>query len=78
MDYQLKFDEEGDFYFTQEIRDSSSDEADDNAIKIQAVLLFIGRYYAKMGDLFLHNIINNSSIICNIRVAFQAFCTYMR
>lgn len=51
MGYQLKFDEEGDFYFTQEIRESSPDEADDNAMKIQAVLLFVGRYYAKAGDL---------------------------
>lgn len=51
MGYELKFDEEGEFYFTQEIRDYSHDESDDNAIKIQAVLLFIGRYYAKVGDL---------------------------
>ncbi len=51
MGYELKFDEEGDFYFTQEMRDSNSDESDDNAMKIQAVLLFIGRYYAKVGDL---------------------------
>lgn len=51
MGYKLKFDEEGDFYFTQEIRDSNSDESDDNAMKIQAILLFIGRYYAKVGDL---------------------------
>ena len=51
MGYELKFDEYGDFYFTQEIRDSNTDEADDNAMKIQAVLLFIGRYYAKAGDL---------------------------
>ena len=51
MGYELKFDDEGDFYFTQEIRDSNNDESDDNAMKIQAVLLFIGRYYAKVGDL---------------------------
>ena len=51
MGYELRFDDEGDFYFTQEIRDSNNDESDDNAMKIQAVLLFIGRYYAKVGDL---------------------------
>ena len=44
MGYELMFDEEGDFYFTQETRDSNSDESDDNAMKIQAILLFIGRY----------------------------------
>lgn len=51
MGYELMFDEEGDFYFTQETRDSNSDESDDNAMKIQAILLFIGRYYARVGDL---------------------------
>ena len=51
MGYDLKFDEEGDFYFTQDLRDSNNDESDDNAMKIQAILLFIGRYYATVGDL---------------------------
>ena len=51
MGYELKFDEQGDFYYTQDLRDSSNDESDDNAMKIQAVLLFIGRYYSTVGDL---------------------------
>ncbi|AOW75547.1 hypothetical protein A3Q34_00810 [Colwellia sp. PAMC 20917] len=51
MGYELKFDEDGDFYSTQEIRESNNDESDENAMKIQAVLLFISRYYAKVGDL---------------------------
>jgi len=51
MGYELKFDEEGDFFSTQDLRDSSNDESDDNAMKIQAILLFIGRYYSTVGDL---------------------------
>lgn len=51
MGYELKFDGEGDFYYTQDLRDSNNDESDDNAMKIQAVLLFIGRYYSTVGDL---------------------------
>ncbi|REL25230.1 hypothetical protein DXX93_00755 [Thalassotalea euphylliae] len=51
MGYELKFDEQGDFYYTQDLRDISNDESDDNAMKIQAVILFIGRYYATIGDL---------------------------
>jgi hypothetical protein len=51
MGYELKFDNEGDFYFAQDLRDSSNDESDDNAMKIQAILLFIGRYYSTVGDL---------------------------
>lgn len=45
MGYDLKFDEEGDFYFTQDLRDSNNDESDDNEMKIQSILLFIERYY---------------------------------
>ncbi|WP_339720494.1 hypothetical protein [uncultured Paraglaciecola sp.] len=51
MGFDLKFDEEGDFYFTQDLRDANNDESDDNAMKIQSILLFIGRYYATVGDL---------------------------
>lgn len=51
MGYELKFDDEGDFFFVQDIRDSNNDESDENAMKIQAVLLFIGRYYSTFGDL---------------------------
>ncbi len=51
MGYDLKFDEEGDFYFIQDLRDANNDESDDNAMKIQSILLFVGRYYATVGDL---------------------------
>lgn len=51
MGYDLKFDEEGDFYFTRDLRNANDDESDDNAMKIQSILLFIGRYYASVGDL---------------------------
>jgi len=51
MGYELKFDEEGDFFSTQDLRDSNNEESDDNAMKIQAILLFIGRYYSTVGDL---------------------------
>ena len=51
MGYELKFDDEGDFYFVQDMRDSNNDESDENAMKIQAVLLFIGRYYSTVGDI---------------------------
>lgn len=51
MGYELKFDADGDFYYTQDLRDSHNDESDENAMKIQAVLLFIGRHYSTIGDL---------------------------
>ncbi len=49
LGYQLCLNNEGDFYYVQEHRDESSDEADDNALKVQTILLQLGRYYSQTG-----------------------------
>lgn len=49
LGYQLCLNNDGDFYYVQEHREESSDEADDNALKVQAILLQLGRYYSQTG-----------------------------
>ena len=49
LGYQLNLNNEGDFYYIQELREESSDEADDNALKVQTILLQLGRYYSQTG-----------------------------
>lgn len=49
LGYQLCLNNEGDFYYVQEHREESSDEADDNALKVQTILLQLGRYYSQTG-----------------------------
>ena len=49
LGYQLCLNNDGDFYYAREYRDDSSDEADDNALKVQAILLQLGRYYSQTG-----------------------------
>ncbi len=49
LGYQLCLNNEGDFYYIQELREESSDEADDNALKVQTILLQLGRYYSQTG-----------------------------
>jgi len=49
LGYQLCLNNDGDFYYVQEHREESSDEADDNALKVQTILLQLGRYYSQTG-----------------------------
>ncbi|MEW6993772.1 hypothetical protein AADZ84_05825 [Colwelliaceae bacterium MEBiC 14330] len=49
LGYQLCLNNEGDFYYVQEYREESSEEADDNALKVQTILLQLGRYYSQTG-----------------------------
>ena len=49
LGYQLCLNNEGDFYYVQEHREESSEEADDNALKVQTILLQLGRYYSQTG-----------------------------
>jgi hypothetical protein len=49
LGYELCFHQQGDFYYVRELREDSSEEADDNALKIQTTLLLLGRYYTGSG-----------------------------
>lgn len=49
LGYQLCLNNDGDFYYVRELREDSSDEADDNALKVQTILLQLGRYYSQTG-----------------------------
>ncbi|MBU2871365.1 hypothetical protein [Colwellia sp. E2M01] len=49
LGYELCLHSAGDFYYVRELRADSSDEADDNALKVQAILLQLGRYYSQTG-----------------------------
>lgn len=49
LGYELCFHQQGDFYYVRESREDSSDEADDNALKVQTTLLLLGRYYTGSG-----------------------------
>lgn len=49
LGYELCLHSAGDFYYVRELRSDSSDEADDNALKVQAILLQLGRYYSQTG-----------------------------
>ncbi|MEI6895479.1 MAG: hypothetical protein V5789_12830 [Colwellia sp.] len=49
LGYQLCLNNEGDFYYVREYREESSDEADDNALKVQTILLQLGRFYSQTG-----------------------------
>jgi hypothetical protein len=49
LGYELCLHSAGDFYYVRELRADSSDEADDNALNVQAILLQLGRYYSQTG-----------------------------
>jgi hypothetical protein len=49
LGYELCFHSQGDFYYAREAREDATDEADDNALKIQTTLLLLGRYYSGTG-----------------------------
>jgi len=46
---ELILDESGEFYYIREVGDDGADEADENAFKIQVVLLILGRYFSRSG-----------------------------
>lgn len=46
---ELVFNENGSFFFLKESSDDESEEHDENAFRVQVVLLLIGRYFARSG-----------------------------
>jgi len=46
---ELVFSENGSFFFLKESSDDESEEHDENAFRVQVVLLLIGRYFARSG-----------------------------
>lgn len=46
---ELILDDSGEFYYIREVGDEGADEADENAFKIQVVLLILGRYFSRSG-----------------------------
>ena len=49
LGYELCFEQQGDFFYVRELREDASEEADDNALKVQTTLLLLGRYYSGSG-----------------------------
>lgn len=46
---ELVFNETGSFFFLKESSDDENEEHDENAFRVQVVLLLIGRYFARSG-----------------------------
>lgn len=46
---QLVFNETGTFFFLKESSDDENEEHDENAFRVQVILLLIGRYFARSG-----------------------------
>ncbi|WP_323752340.1 condensin complex protein MksE [Marinobacter sp.] len=46
---ELVFNDEGAFFFLKESSDDEAEEHDENAFRVQVVLLLIGRYFARSG-----------------------------
>ena len=46
---ELVFNETGAFFFLKESSDDESEEHDENAFRVQVILLIIGRYFARSG-----------------------------
>lgn len=49
LGYDLVFNEKGAFFFLRESTDEETDEHDENAFRVQVVLLILGRYFARSG-----------------------------
>lgn len=49
LGFELCFHQQGDFYYVRELREDTTDEADDNALKVQTTLLLLGRFYTGSG-----------------------------
>jgi len=52
---QLEFNAKGEFFYISNFSDSEIDEADDHALKTQAILLILGRYF-EMTSRSIHNL----------------------
>ena len=46
---ELVFNESGSFFFLKESSDDENEEHDENAFRVQVILLLIGRYFARSG-----------------------------
>ncbi|WP_372965543.1 condensin complex protein MksE [Marinobacter sp.] len=46
---ELVFNDQGSFFFLKESNDDDNEEHDENAFRVQVVLLLIGRYFARSG-----------------------------
>lgn len=49
LGYDLVFNEKGAFFFLRESTDEETDEHDENAFRVQVILLILGRYFARSG-----------------------------
>ncbi|MFD2190706.1 condensin complex protein MksE [Pistricoccus aurantiacus] len=49
LGFELVFHETGGFFYLRESLDEESDEHDENALRVQVILLLIGRYFARGG-----------------------------
>lgn len=47
--FELVLDGSGEFFYIKEPQDLESNEADENAFKVQVILMLLGRYYARSG-----------------------------
>lgn len=47
--FELVLDESGEFFYIKDAQDIENNEADENAFKIQVILMLLGRYYARSG-----------------------------
>ncbi len=47
--FELVLDESGEFFYIKDAQDLEANEADENAFKIQVILMLLGRYYARSG-----------------------------
>lgn len=49
LGFELVFSEQGAFFYIRENTDDESEEHDENAFRVQVILLIIGRYFARSG-----------------------------
>ncbi|KAF3976933.1 MAG: hypothetical protein HFP77_10190 [Methylococcales symbiont of Iophon sp. n. MRB-2018] len=47
--FELVLDESGAFFYIKDAQDLENNEADENAFKVQVILMLLGRYYARSG-----------------------------
>ncbi|KAF3982026.1 MAG: hypothetical protein HFP81_01625 [Methylococcales symbiont of Hymedesmia sp. n. MRB-2018] len=47
--FELVLDESGEFFYIKDAQDFENNEADENAFKVQVILMLLGRYYARSG-----------------------------
>lgn len=47
--FELVLDGSGEFFYIKDPQDLESNEADENAFKVQVILMLLGRYYARSG-----------------------------